>query len=209
TIIGVIQDMVIESPYEPVRAAMWHIDRYDNANVMILKLSPELSSHEAIEKVKAVFTKYDPASPFGYEFVDQEYARKFSDEERIGKLATAFAVLAIFISCLGIFGLASFVAEQRTKEIGVRKVMGASVMNLWGLLSKDFVMLVGISLLLSIPLAWYFMNDWLQGYDYRTDVSWWIFVVAALGALTITLLTVSFQAIKAALMNPVNSLRSE
>lgn len=209
TIIGVIQDMIIESPYEPVRASLWHIDRYDNASLVILKLNPEKSSHEAIEKIKTVFTKYDPASPFSYEFVDQEYARKFSDEERIGKLATAFAVLAIFISCLGIFGLASFVAEQRTKEIGGRKVMGASIMNLWGLLSKDFVVLLGISLLLSMPLAWYFMNDWLQKYNYRTDISWWIFAVAAFGALTITLLTVSFQAIKAAMMNPVKSLRSE
>jgi putative ABC transport system permease protein len=209
TIIGVIQDMIIESPYEPVRAALWHIESDDYVNLVILKLNPDMSSHDAIEKIKDVFTKYDPASPFSYEFVDQEYARKFSDEERVGKLSTAFAVLAIFISCLGIFGLASFVAEQRTKEIGVRKVMGASVLNLWGLLSKDFVILVGVSLLLAMPMAWYFMNDWLQGYEYHTDISWWIFAVAALGALTITLLTVSFQAIKAALMNPVNSLRSE
>lgn len=209
TIIGVIQDMIIESPYEPVRAALWHIDRYDNANLVILKLNPEISSHDAIEKIKVIFTKYNPASPFEYEFVDEEYARKFSDEERIGKLATAFAVLAIFISCLGIFGLASFVAEQRTKEIGVRKVLGASVVNLWGMLSKDFIVLVSISLVLSMPMAWYFMNNWLQNYDYRSTISWWIFVVAAAGALIITLLTVSFQAIKAALMNPVNSLRSE
>ena len=209
TIIGVIQDMIIESPYEPVRAALWHIDRYENANLVILKLNPEISSHDAIEKIKTVFTKYDPATPFAYDFVDQEYARKFSDEERIGKLSTAFAVLAIFISCLGIFGLASFVAEQRTKEIGVRKVLGASVVNLWGMLSKDFVVLVSISLLLSMPIAWYFMNDWLQKYEYRSTISWWIFAVAAIGALTITLLTVSFQAIKAAMMNPVNSLRSE
>jgi putative ABC transport system permease protein len=209
TIIGVVQDMIIESPYEPVRPALWHIDRNDNGNLVILKLNPEMSSHDAIEKIKIVFTKYNPAVPFEYEFVDQEYARKFSDEERIGKLATAFAVLAIFISCLGIFGLASFVAEQRTKEIGVRKVMGASVVNLWGLLSIDFVKLVCISLLLSIPMAWYLMNDWLQSYEYRTGISWWIFAVAAAGALIITLLTVSFQAIKAALMNPVNSLRSE
>jgi putative ABC transport system permease protein len=209
TIIGVIQDMIIESPYEPVRASLWHIDRYDNANLVILKLNPEMSSHDAIEKIKVVFTKYNPASPFEYQFVDEEYARKFSDEERIGKLATAFAVLAIFISCLGIFGLASFVAEQRTKEIGVRKVLGASVVNLWGMLSKDFIVLVSISLVLSMPMAWYFMNDWLLKYEYRSTISWWIFVVAALGALIITLLTVSFQAIKAALMNPVNSLRSE
>jgi ABC-type antimicrobial peptide transport system permease subunit len=209
TIIGVIQDMIIESPYEPVRAALWHIDKDDNANLVILKLNPEMSSHEAIEKIKTVFTKYDPASPFGYEFVDVDYARKFSDEERVGKLASAFALLAIFISCLGIFGLASFVAEQRTKEIGVRKVLGASVVNLWGMLSKDFIVLVSISLLLSMPMAWYFMNEWLQKYEYRSTISWWIFVIAALGSLIITLLTVSFQAIKAALMNPVNSLRSE
>lgn len=209
TIIGVIQDMIIESPYEPVRPSLWHIDRYDNVNLVILKLNPEVSSHEALEKIKVVFTQYNPASPFAYEFVDSEYARKFSDEERIGKLSTAFAVLAIFISCLGIFGLASFVAEQRTKEIGVRKVLGASVLNLWGMLSKDFLVLVSISLVLAMPMAWYLMNDWLEKYEYRSNISWWIFVVAAVGALSITLFTVSFQAIKAALMNPVNSLRSE
>lgn len=209
TIIGVIQDMIIESPYEPVRAALWHIDRYDNANLVILKLNPEVNAHEAIEKIKGVFTHYNPASPFEYTFVDAEYARKFSDEERIGKLASAFALLAIFISCLGIFGLASFVAEQRTKEIGVRKVLGASVVNLWGMLSQDFLVLVSISLGLSMPMAWFFMNGWLEKYEYRSDISWWIFVVAAVGALSITLATVSFQAIKAALMNPVKSLRSE
>jgi ABC-type antimicrobial peptide transport system permease subunit len=209
TIIGVIQDMIIESPYEPVRASLWHIDKYDNINLAILKLNPEMSSHDAIEKIKTVFTKYNPASPFGYEFVDVEYARKFSDEERIGKLATSFAVLAIFISCLGIFGLASFVAEQRTKEIGVRKVMGASVMNLWGMLSKDFLVLVTISLLLAMPMAWYFMSNWLQKYEYRSTMAWWIFAAAGVGALLITLLTVSYQSIKAALANPVNSLRSE
>jgi ABC-type antimicrobial peptide transport system permease subunit len=209
TIIGVIEDMVIESPYEPVRPALWHIDRYDNVNLVIAKLNPEVSAHESIEKVKAVFAKYDPASPFNQEFVDTEYERKFSDEERVGKLASAFAILAIFISCLGISGLASFVAEQRTKEIGVRKVMGASILNLWGMLSKDFVILVGISLLLAMPLAWYFMNNWLQKYQYRSDMAWWIFAASGLGALAITLLTVSYQSIKAASANPVNSLRSE
>jgi putative ABC transport system permease protein len=209
TIIGVIQDMIIESPYEPVRPSLWHIDRYDNVNVAILKLNPEMSAHEALEKVKTVFNKYDPASPFSHEFVDVEYGRKFSDEERVGKLASFFAVLAIFISCLGISGLASFVAEQRTKEIGVRKVMGASVLNLWGMLSKDFVWLVAISLVLAMPLAWWGMNNWLQKYQYRSDMAWWIFAAAGVGALLITLLTVSYQSIKAALANPVNSLRSE
>jgi putative ABC transport system permease protein len=209
TIIGVIQDMIIESPYEPVRGSLWHIDRYDNVNLAILKLNPDMSSHDALDKIKTVFTRYDPQSPFSYEFVDIEYARKFTDEERIGKLASFFAVLAIFISCLGIFGLASFVAEQRTKEIGVRKVMGASVFNLWGMLSMDFVILVGISLLLAMPMAWYFMNNWLQKYQYRSDMAWWIFAASAVGAVLITLLTISYQSIKAAMANPVSSLRSE
>lgn len=209
TIIGVIQDMIIESPYEPVRPSLWHIDRNDNVNLAIVKLNPDMSSHDALDKIKTVFMKHDPASPFNYEFVDIEYARKFSDEERVGKLASFFAILAIFISCLGISGLASFVAEQRTKEIGVRKVMGASVFNLWGMLSKDFVLLVGISLLLAMPLAWYIMYNWLQKYQYRSEIAWWIFAASAVGAVLITLLTVSYQSIKAAMANPVSSLRSE
>lgn len=137
------------------------------------------------------------------------YSKKFGNEERVGKLATFLAILAIFISCLGLFGLASFVAEQRTKEIGIRKVLGASVTNLWGLLSKDFVLLVIISCLISSPIAYYFMNNWVQKYEYHTDISWWVFVASGAGALIITLLTVNFQAIKAALVNPVKSLKTE
>ena len=200
--------MVVESPYEPVRPSLFHISS-DDGNVMILKLNPTLSSSESIEKIKTVFTKYDPASPFEYKFVDEDYAAKFESEERIGKLASFFAILAIFISCLGIFGLASFIAEQRTKEIGVRKVMGASVFNLWGMLSKDFVILVLISLLIAVPTAYYFMNTWLLKYDYRTEMAWWIFAVSGFGALLVTFLTVSYQSIKAAMANPVSSLRSE
>jgi len=209
TIIGVIKDMIIESPYEPVRPSLWHIDQYDNISLAILKLNPDMGAHEAIEKIKIVFDKFSPASPFSHEFVDAEYARKFSDEERIGKLASFFAVLAVFISCLGISGLASFVAEQRTKEIGVRKVMGASVVNLWGMLSKDFLRLVVLSLMLAMPIAWYLMSNWLQKYQYRSTMAWWVFAAAGFGALAITLLTVSYQSIRAALANPVNSLRSE
>jgi ABC-type antimicrobial peptide transport system permease subunit len=209
TIIGVIKDMVIESPYEPVRPSLWHIGEKDNIGLAIMKLNPGMSAHEAIDKIKNVFDKYSPASPFTYEFVDAEYARKFSDEERIGKLASFFAILAVFISCLGISGLASFVAEQRTKEIGVRKVMGASVVNLWGMLSKDFLALVSISLVLAMPAAWYLMSNWLEKYEYRSTIAWWVFAAAGVGALVITLLTVSYQSIKAALANPVNSLRSE
>jgi ABC-type antimicrobial peptide transport system permease subunit len=164
---------------------------------------------EGLAKVEAVFRKYNPAAPFEYKFTDEEYARKFEDEKRIGNLSTFFAILAVFISCLGLFGLASFVAEQRTKEIGVRKVLGASVFNLWQMLSKDFVNLVIISCAIAIPISWYFLHQWLQKYTYRTDISWWIFLVAGMGAMVITLITISYQAIKAALMNPVNSLRSE
>ena len=147
--------------------------------------------------------------PFDYYFADEQYAKKFTSEVRIGKLSSVFAILAIFISCLGLFGLASFVAEQRTKEIGIRKIVGASVYSLWGMLSKDFVVLVVISCVIAIPLAYYYLNSWLQQYEYRTEIPFWIFVVTVFGALMVTLLTVSFQAIKAARMNPVKSLRSE
>ena len=139
----------------------------------------------------------------------KQYAKKFGDEVRISNLAAVFAVLAIFISCLGLFGLASFVAERRTKEIGVRKVLGASVFNLWSLLSKEFVVLVLISFLIAAPVAWYFMQHWLQNYQYRIHLSWWVFAATGIAALMITLLTVSFQSVKAAVANPVNSLRSE
>ncbi|MBC7851142.1 MAG: FtsX-like permease family protein, partial [Chitinophagaceae bacterium] len=142
-------------------------------------------------------------------FVDEQYALKFSEETRIGKLSGAFAVIAIFISCLGLFGLASYVAEQRTKEIGIRKVMGASVSNLWQLLSKDFVLLVITSCFIAIPIGYYGMNNWLQKYNYRTNLPWWIFALTCVAAIAITLITVSFQSIRAAKMNPVKSLRSQ
>jgi putative ABC transport system permease protein len=150
-----------------------------------------------------------PAAIFTYKFIDDEYAAKFSQEERVGTLAGIFAVLAIFISCLGLFGLASFMAERRTKEIGIRKVMGANVATLWKMLSKDFVVLVLLSCLIAMPVSYYFMQNWLQKYEYHTEISWWIFLVTCLAAFVITLITVSYQALKASMMNPVNSLRSE
>jgi ABC-type antimicrobial peptide transport system permease subunit len=156
-----------------------------------------------------VFKKFNPGAPFDYTFNDEDYAKKFADEERVGNLATFFTILAIFISCLGLFGLASFVAEQRKKEIGVRKVLGASTYNLWRMLSKEFALLVIISCFIAIPLAWYYLDSWLKQYDYHTPISLWIFILSGFGALAITLLTVSFQAIKAALANPVKSLRTE
>ncbi|MCA0229491.1 MAG: ABC transporter permease [Bacteroidetes bacterium] len=207
-IVGVVKDMVMGSPFEPVYQTVFMMD-YNWAGIINIKLNPALSATESLKRIEAVFQKFNPASPFDYKFSDQEYERKFATETRIGQLAGIFAALAIFISCLGLFGLASFVAEQRTKEIGIRKVLGATVPNLWGLLSKDFVVLVIISCLISTPIAWYYLNGWLHKYEYRTEISWWIFALAAVGALIITLLTVSFQAIKAALMNPVKSLKSE
>jgi putative ABC transport system permease protein len=207
-VVGVIKDMIMESPYEPVKPTIFLLDQ-QWANVVIIRLKPTATMTEALAKVETVFKKYDPAAPFEFKFTDEEYARKFEDEKRIGDLSTFFAVLAVFISCLGLFGLASFVAEQRTKEIGVRKVLGASIFNLWKMLSKDFVNLVIISCGIAIPIAWYFLHQWLLKYPYRTDISWWIFFLAGMGAMVITLLTVSFQAIKAALMNPVSSLRTE
>ncbi|HSZ84736.1 MAG TPA: FtsX-like permease family protein, partial [Puia sp.] len=207
-VIGVIKDMLMESPYDAIRQTIYFMD-YDNVNWIILKLNPNKSATQSIAQVESVFKKYIPSVPFDYKFADKEFASKFAAEERIGKLSTFFAALAIFISCLGLFGLASFVAEQRTKEIGVRKVLGASLFNLWRLLSKDFLLLVVISLLIAIPISYYFMSNWLLHYIYRTNISWWVFGISGVGAMLITLLTVSFQAIKAAVANPVKSLRTE
>jgi putative ABC transport system permease protein len=208
TVVGVVKDMIMQSPYEPIVPTIFTMNT-GWVNVLITRLKPTVTIGNALPKIEAVFKKYNPGSPFEYKFADDEYAKKFDDEKRIGNLSTFFAILAVFISCLGLFGLASFVAEQRTKEIGVRKVLGASIYNLWQMLSKDFVTLVIISCVIAIPLAWYFLHEWLQRYTYRTDISWWIFIIASVGALLITMATVSFQAIKAAAANPVKSLRSE
>jgi ABC-type antimicrobial peptide transport system permease subunit len=209
-IVGVIKDMIIDSPYEPVKKGIFFYDKnYSTASQIIIKIKPTVSAVKALSKIETVVKKIVPSAPFDYTFVDEDYNAKFKAEKRISKLATFFAILTIFISCLGLFGLASFVAEQRTKEIGIRKVLGASTANLWQLLSKDFVVLVVISCLIAAPIAYYFMNEWLQKYTYRTEISWWIFAASAVGALLITMLTVSFQAIKAALVNPVKSLKSE
>ena len=207
TIIGVIKDMVMGSPYEPAKQTIFYIG--DSFDAIIIKINPDMSTHEAIRKIEAICKIYSPAVPFSYQFVDDEYAKKYADEERVGKLSTSFALLAIFISCLGLFGMASFMAEQRIKEIGVRKVLGATVFGLWGLLSRDFVKLVLISLLIAIPTAYYFMNNWLQHYTYHAGLSWWIFAATAAGAIFITLATVSYQSVKAAMMNPVKSLKTE
>jgi putative ABC transport system permease protein len=208
TVIGVVKNMVMESPYELPIPAMFYLAPY-TMNSVTIRINPQLNAQEAVGRIHAVFAKYSPAVPFDYKFVDEEYDAKLRVESRVGQLAGFFTALAIFISCLGLFGLASFVAEQRTREIGVRKVLGASVFNLWRMLSKDFVLLVSLSCLIAAPIAWWLLYHWLQQFPYRTDISPWIFASAGLGAIVITLATVSYQSIKAAVVNPSQSLRSE
>ena len=177
--------------------------------MLVVRINPTISASEAIKKMKPIFEKYNPAFPFDYKFADEQYAKKFNYEELVGNLAAIVALLAIFISCLGLFGLASFMAEQRTKEIGVRKVLGASVFNLWQLLSKDFVTLVLIACAIAVPIAYYAMNEWLKDYEYKISIGAGVFILVVVLAIVITLLTVSYQAIRAALANPVKSLRTE
>lgn len=208
-IIGVIKDMVTQSPYDEVRPMLFTLHYGRFLNFVNIKIGKNANTKEALAHIESVFQKRDPESLFSFTFFDDEYARNFINEERMAKLASFFALLAILISCLGIFGLSAFVAEQRTKEIGIRKVMGASVLGLWKMLSKDFIFLVVLSSCIAVPLGYYYMNDWVQEYAYRIDISWWIFAIAILGALVITLITVSFQAIKAAIINPIKSLRTE
>jgi putative ABC transport system permease protein len=208
TVLGVVKDMVMESPYDPAKQTVFYIRR-GPANDIIIKINPNTSAHQAIAKIEAACKTYSPSVPFSYRFADDEYAKKFATEERIGKLASSFAGLAIFISCLGLFGMASFMAERRIKEIGVRKVLGASVFGLWRLMSRDFVVLVIISLVIAVPVAYYCMQGWLQSYTYRAALSWWVFAATAASAIFITLITVSYQSIKAALANPVSSLKTE
>jgi len=206
-IIGVVKDALLESPFTPVEPTVFVHGR--GGNFIMYRLAKGVNTHDAIEKIGKIFDKFNPAYPFSSRFVDDEYNQKFNLEVLVGKLAAVFAGLAIFISCLGLFGLAAYVAEQRTKEIGVRKVLGASIAQVWLLLSKDFILLVMISCVIASPIALYFLNGWLLKYDYRISVGPGVFVLSAVAAIAITLITISFQAIKAALMNPVKSLRSE
>jgi len=208
-VIGVIRDMVMDSPFGPAKQSIFMIDDQNNVNAITARINPAMATSTALPVIGSIFKKYDPNEPFEYNFNDDVYARKFQLEDRIGKLAAFFTIFAIFISCLGLFGMASFMAEQRVKEIGVRKVLGASVLHVWGLLSRDFVGLVALSFLIALPLAWYVMSGWLRHYPYRVTISVWVFVMTMAAAMLITLATVSYQAIRAAMANPVKSLRTE
>ena len=208
-IVGIIEDMLIQDPFKPVNPTVILFNSGAASNNIYLRLKPNVPVRTALATIQPIFEKYNPAYPFEYGFSDEEFARKFRVENQVGKLAAIFAILAIIISCLGLFGLAAFMAERRTKEIGIRKVLGASVINLWSLLSKEFVWLVLAGCLIACPLAYWLMSGWLQGYDYRITINWWIFFAAGVVAIAIALLTVSSQAIKVAIANPVKSLRTE
>lgn len=208
-IAGVVKDFILGSPYEPVSPLMINGPRTGWFNIVHIKLNPGKPVAADLRLVSQVFKQYNPQYPFSYKFVDDEYAKKFEDTQRTATLAALFAGLTIIISCLGLFGLATYMAENRIKEIGVRKVLGASVMDISTLLSKDFLKLVIISFIIASPIAWYAMNQWLSGYSYRVSIGWWVFAGAGIMAILISLFTVSFQAIKAAMANPVKSLRTE
>jgi len=207
-IIGVTENVVAQNPFRPVLPAVLLLRNYFISQGLI-RIRQDADLKAALAAIQPIVEKHNPSFPFDYKFVDEVFSGKFKNEDQIGRLSGIFAVLSIFISCLGLFGLASFMAERRTKEIGIRKVVGASLFSLWKMLSRDFVVLVAISCCIAIPIAFYFLSDWLKRYEYRTELSWWIFAIAAASALIITLITVSFQTVKAAMMSPVKSLRTE
>jgi putative ABC transport system permease protein len=207
-VVGVVEDIVMGSPYDLMRPAVF-INRDENIYIINVRLDPSLPTQKALASVASVFAKYNPSMPFQFSFVDEDYDRKFTSELRVGKLASVFAVLAILISLLGLFGLSAFVAEQRTKEIGIRKVIGASVVELWALLTKSFVALVAVACLIAFPISWYVLSNWLTRFEYRLDISPWMFPLVIIGALLVTLATVSYQTVRAAFLNPVESLKSD
>ncbi len=207
-VVGVIKDFIIRSPYEPMRPMVIEGSK-GFFNAMHIRLNGHNKTQANIDAVEKIFRKYNPQYPFEFHFVNDEYDQKFADQKRTGQLAGLFSGLTVVISCLGLFGLATYMAENRVKEIGVRKVLGASVTGLAALLSKDFIKLVLISIVIAVPLAYYLMDVWLKGFTYHTPMQWWVFAGSALLAVIVALLTVSYQAIKAALSNPVKSLRTE
>jgi ABC-type antimicrobial peptide transport system permease subunit len=208
TIVGVIKDFIYNNMFAPASPLILFSDT-SNVNYLTIRIKQHADVKPALAKIESVFKNDNPGYPVEFSFVDTDFNQLFKTETLIGELASVFAILAIFISCLGLFGLAAYTAERRTKEIGIRKVLGASAKGLAALLSRDFLILVAISCIIAFPLAWWMMHNWLQAYDYRIKISWLIFLAAGLLAIAIALLTVTFQAVKAAMANPVKSLRSE
>ncbi|MEP7317107.1 MAG: ABC transporter permease, partial [Panacibacter sp.] len=208
TVIGVTDNVLITSPFEPAYAMMMFYDA-NSSGAVTMRLKDEASPQKALASIETIFKKYNPAYPFEYKFVDQEFAKKFLTEELISKLINIFAGLAIFICCLGLAGLASFTIEKRIREIGVRKVLGASVQQILMLISREFLKLVLIAFVIAVPLTLWAMNSWLAKYDYRVDISMWLFGIVGVVILLLTLLVVSLNTMNAAMRNPVKSLRTE
>jgi putative ABC transport system permease protein len=208
TVVGVVKDFHFNSLRIPVNALVLRLGETDDyGNILVKTKSGQ--TKQALTSLEKLCNRLNPKFPFNFQFSEDEYQKLYISEQMVGKLSYCFSVLAIFISCLGLLGLAMFTAEQRTREIGIRKVLGASLSSIFRLLSKEFIVLVCIALLIASPIAWYVMKKWLDDFAYKTPITWWMFVVAGLAAICITLFTVSFQAVKAALVNPVSSLRSE
>jgi len=208
TIIGVLKDFHFNSLHELIKPLVIRLGEKEDFGNAIIRIRPG-QTRQALAGLQKIYKQLNPNFAFEYIFSDAEYQALYQNEQVVGKLADGFAFLAIFISCLGLLGLAMFTAEQRFKEIGIRKVLGASVASLFASLSREFIVLVIIALVLAMPLGWFSMRKWLENYQYQTDISWWVFALSALIAIVITLITISFQTIKAALVNPVKSLRSE
>lgn len=206
-IVGVVRDMVMQSPFEPVKQAIYFMTYAPN--YLYIKVKDDVKTSSVLPKLNLLFDKHLPGNIFDFQFADQQYGLKFETENRTGKLTLLFAAVAIFTSCLGLFGLAAFTAEQRRSEIGIRKVLGASVTSVWQLIARDFVYLTIFAIALATPVSYYFLTEMLEKYHYRSTIPWWLFAGAGALALSLTLLTVSYQAIKAALTNPVEALRSE
>ena len=209
TVVGVVNDFVYGDMYGKPDPVFFYCPDYKNTSEMYVRLKPIANLETALKQIEAIIKKDNPSYPFTYQFVDDQFNKMFLNEALIGKLSRVFAGLAIFISCLGLLGLAAYTAERRTKEIGVRKALGASVTSITTLLSKDFIKLVVTSCIVAFPAAWWMMSSWLQNYKYRIGISWWIFLLAGISAILIALITISFQSVKAAIANPVKSLRTE
>src|SRR5690606_3636882 len=208
TIVGVVDDFNYESLHQPIGAYAFHNSSSEGKSFMLVRFKSRDLVH-TVATLKNTFTRVVPNLDFNYSFLDQTIARMYAREKRAGNISIVFCLLAIFVAALGLFGLAAYTAEQRRKEIGIRKVLGASVGKISQMLSKDFAQLVLVGLLIGFPLAYFSMENWLEGFAYRIDIEWWVFLLAGTIALGIALLTVSFQSIRAALTNPVKSLRTE
>ena len=207
-IIGVLRDFHFYSMHTSIDPMVIRLNEKQKYGTILVRVEAG-KAKEALSALENLSNEINPKTPFTYQFADEQYARLYNNEQLVSRLASWFACIAIFISCLGLFGLASFTAEQRTKEIGVRKVLGASVSNIVSLLAANFLKPVVIAIVIAIPVAQYWMHGWLQGFAYKIGMDWWMFALAGMIAIVIAMITVSFQAIKAAMANPVKSLRTE